>query len=117
MRALLTLLVLAAASVPAFAQNTSQNALQPLQGEREQLLKQEQKPGAIEQKVERIRLEDQGSTIDEVRIGGQTRSITVQPGVTNLPEYEVQPSDGARNRPRSGSESTTGPRVWNVIKF
>lgn len=117
MRALLSLLVLAIVSAPAFSQISSQNAPQPIPDEREQLLKQEQKSGGIEQKVERIRLQDQGSTIEEVRIGGQTRSITVQPGVTNLPEYEVQPSDGTRHRPRSGSDSTTGPRVWNVMKF
>lgn len=117
MRALFTLLLLAFVSAPVFAQNASENANQRLQDEREQLSKQERKSGSIEQKTERIHLEDKGSTIDEVRVGGETRSITVQPGVTNLPEYEVQPSDGVRNRARSGSESTTGPRVWNVMKF
>ena len=77
----------------------------------------EQNSGRIEQKTEHIRLEDKGSTVDELRVGGQTRKITVQPGTENMPEYEVQPSDGVRNRPRNGSESTTGPRVWNVMKF
>ena len=117
MRALFSLLLLAFASAPVLAQNASENATQRLQDEREQLSKQEQKQGGIEQKTERISHQDKGSKIDELRVGGETRSITVQPGVTNLPAYEVQTSDGARNRPRSGSESTTGPRVWNVMKF
>ena len=69
------------------------------------------------QKAEYIRVEDAGSRIDELRVGGQTQSITVQPKVGNLPEYEVQPSDGVRNRARNGAETDTGTRVWNLKKF
>lgn len=68
------------------------------------------------QRTERIRIEDQGSRVDELRVGGQTRSITVTPKVTEMPPYEVQPSEGERARNRSGSE-ITGPRVWNIRKF
>lgn len=117
MRALFSLLLLAFVSTPALAQKTTENNVQPLQDKSEQLSNAEQKSGRTEQKTERIHLEDKGSTIDELRVGGQTRSITVQPGAESMPEYEVQPSDGVRNRPRRGSESTTGPRVWNVMKF
>ena len=46
-----------------------------------------------------------------------SQSITVQPKVGNLPQYEVQPSDGVRNRPRNGAETDTGSRVWNLKKF
>ena len=37
----------------------------------------------------------------------------------NMPEYEIQPTEGARTRPtqREGAESGSGPRVWNVLKF
>ena len=71
------------------------------------------------QRTEHILVEDAGSRVDEVRVGGQTQSITVQPKTGNLPEYEVQSPDGARNRTgsRSGAETTTAPRVWNVLKF
>ncbi|ODS68081.1 MAG: hypothetical protein ABS38_07395 [Acidovorax sp. SCN 68-22] len=117
MRAFIPLLLLALASAPAWAQNTSQNASQRPQDKGEQLQNAEQKSPRIEQRTERIRLEDQGSTVDELRIGGQTRSITVQPAAGTMPSYEVLPSDGVRNRAQNGSESTTGPRVWNVIKF
>ncbi|CAM4052860.1 hypothetical protein ACAN107058_22230 [Paracidovorax anthurii] len=53
-------------------------------------------------------------------MGGQTQSITVQPKAgSEMPEYEVQPTDGVRARPgsRNGAETITGPRVWNVMKF
>ena len=48
-----------------------------------------------------------------------TNQNTPQGNTGNMPAYEVLPSDGVRNLPgsRNGSESTTGPRVWNVIKF
>ena len=68
------------------------------------------------QRVERIRVEDEGSRVDEVRVGGQTQSITVTPKVGDMPAYEVQPNEGVRNRSRSSSD-TTGPRVWNMLKF
>lgn len=117
MRALTSLLLLAFASSPIFAQNTSQNSAQRSTDKGEQLSNAEQNSNRLEQRTERIRIEDQGSTVDELRIGGQTRNITVQPGAANMPSYEVLPSDGVRNRAQNGSESTTGPRVWNVMKF
>ncbi|MFC7206199.1 hypothetical protein ACFQOZ_04710 [Comamonas endophytica] len=73
-------------------------------------------PDRTNQRVERIRVEDEGSRVDELRVGGQTRSITVTPKVGEMPAYEVQPSEGVRNRSRSGSD-TTGPRVWNIRQF
>jgi hypothetical protein len=71
------------------------------------------------QKIERIRIEDSGARIDELRVGGQTQSITVQPKA-NLPEYEFQPTDLARSRPadnRDGLSSPSSQRVWNIFKF
>ena len=117
MRAAPLLLLLALATGPALAQNTSQTPAQASSSEREQLLNSEQKPDRLNQRVERIRIEDEGSRVDEVRVGGQTQSITVQPKVGNMPEYEVQPSDCVRNRPRNGLETDTGSRVWNLKKF
>ena len=75
--------------------------------------------GKHNQRIEHIRVEDAGSRVDETRVGGQTQSITVQPKVGSMPEYEVQSNDGARaarNRD-SNSGDTTGTRVWNFIKF
>ena len=75
--------------------------------------------GKHNQRIEHNRVEDAGSRVDETRVGGQTQSITVQPKVGSMPEYEVQSNDGARaarNRD-SNSGDTTGTRVWNFLKF
>lgn len=70
------------------------------------------------QKIERIVVEDAGSRVDEVRVGGQTQSITVQPK-TNVPAYEVKPSDGVRAPlpVREGASGGGGTRVWSIGKF
>ena len=71
------------------------------------------------QRIEHIRVEDAGSRVDETRVGGQTQSITVQPKVGTMPQYEVQSNDGARaarNRDNNSGD-TTGTRVWNFLKF
>ena len=75
--------------------------------------------GRRNQKIERIRHEDGGAVIDELRYGGETRSIAVQPKA-NVPAYEIQPTDMARSRPadhRDGMSSATGQRVWNIFRF
>lgn len=110
MRVFTPLLLLALACSPALAQNTSQNTSQATPSVPEQLSKQEQL-------TERIHLEDSGNRVDELRVGGQTKTITVQPKGGDLPAYEVQPSDGVRNRSRNGAETATGSRVWNLLKF
>lgn len=58
--------------------------------------------GRKNQKVERIRVEDGATLIDEVRYAGQTQSITVQPK-GGARAYEVQPG--------------SGQRAWNVLNF
>jgi hypothetical protein len=70
------------------------------------------------QKIERLHVEDEGNRIDEVRVGGQTQSVTVQPK-GNVPAYELQPTDMARSRPGEGREGLAAgrQRVWNVFGF
>ena len=75
--------------------------------------------GRRNQKIENIQVEDNGAKVNEVRYGGQTQSITVQPKA-NVPEYEIAPTDLSRSRPadhRDGMGSATGQRLWNVFKF
>lgn len=121
MRAVQLLLLLGLAAGPVLAQTSNPNPPAGTQGEAKQLSKEEQKDarreGRLNQRTQRIQVEDAGSRVDELRIGGQTQNITVQPKTGDMPEYEVQPSDGVRNRLRNGAETTTGPRVWNVMKF
>lgn len=58
----------------------------------------------IEARVEHIQVEGGKVRIDEVRIGGQTKSITVQPtGEAGLPPYQVEPK--------------TGESSWKVLDF
>ena len=111
------LLLACLASTSVLAQNMGQNSTEGAPDKRQQLQRDEQKDPRLNQRAERIQVEDEGSRVDELRIGGQTQSITVQPKVGNLPAYEVQPSDGVRNRPRNGAETDTGSRVWNLKKF
>ena len=74
-------------------------------------------PARPDKKIERIRTEDAGTRIDELRVGGETQQITVQPK-TGGAAYEVRPAEGARGTaPAAASNDTNGSRVWNVLKF
>ena len=70
------------------------------------------------QKIERMVTEDGGNRIDELRVGGQVQSVTVQPKA-GAPAYEMQPSDLARSRPADSREGLAGrsQRVWNLFDF
>jgi hypothetical protein len=68
--------------------------------------------------IERIRIEDAGSRVDELRVGGETQNITVQPKAGGKVPYEVKPAKSAKGNPPSASNGdTNGSRVWNVLKF
>lgn len=54
------------------------------------------------QRSERIRVEDKSVVIDELRVGGETKSITVRPK-NGMPTYQVAPA--------------TGERSWKVLGF
>ncbi len=58
--------------------------------------------GGIEKRTERIQIEDAGTRIDELRVGGETKTITVQPK-GSMPAYQVQP--------------TSGERSWKILGF
>ena len=75
--------------------------------------------GRRNQRVERIVHEDGGSRIEELRVGGETQSITVQPKA-DVPAYEVAPATPSRSRvadERGGSTGGAGQRSWNVFRF
>ncbi len=57
---------------------------------------------AIEKRTEHIRVEDAGARIDELRVGGETLSITVQPA-GGMPAYQIAP--------------TSGERSWKILGF
>src|SRR4051812_17861185 len=102
MRSTLVLVSLLIASAAAFAQQVD-----------------DAKPGRRNQKVERLVHEDAGSRIEEVRYGGQTESITVQPQAP-VPEYEFPPPAASRTPAaddRLSLPASGGTRFWNVLKF
>lgn len=57
---------------------------------------------SVEKRIEHIQIEDAGARIDELRVGGETRNITVQPK-GRLPRYDVQP--------------VSGERSWKILDF
>lgn len=111
MRAATLLLTSLLLSAPVLAQDKGENSPQPNAQAPEQLTKSEQKGDKRNQRIERIRVEDGGSRVDELRVGGETKNITVQPKVGNLPSYEVQPQNN------EGSDGTNGRRVWRALQF
>ena len=72
-----------------------------------------------DQRIERIRIDEAGSRIEELRVGGETRSITVSPK-GNMPPYEVIPAS-ANRAPSSGERNSNsasgGTRVWKIFGF
>jgi hypothetical protein len=58
--------------------------------------------GGQESRTEHIQVEDEGARIDELRIGGETRTISVTPK-GGMPAYDVAPK--------------TGERTWKVLGF
>ncbi|MDD2880430.1 MAG: hypothetical protein PHQ58_08320 [Rhodoferax sp.] len=56
----------------------------------------------VEPRVEHIQVEDSAARIDELRVGGETQAITVQPK-SGMPAYQVAPK--------------TGERTWKVLGF
>lgn len=70
------------------------------------------------ERIERISHEDAGSRIDELRVGGQTRNITVQPK-NGAPSYEVAPARGGEDMSdaNSGSSANTGRSRWRLLSF
>ena len=74
---------------------------------------------ATEKRVERIHFEDGGSRIDELRVGGETRTITVAPK-GGMPAYDVAPATANRGpgtTERSGAGASGGTRTWKILGF
>ena len=72
--------------------------------------------GRPDQRIERIRHEDDGARIDELRVGGETRNITVQPK-GGLPAYEITPDNANQQPGKTDHESASGQRGWKLFNF
>jgi hypothetical protein len=74
-------------------------------------------PSAQNQRIEHLTHEDAGSRVEELRVGGRSKSVTVTPKAG--PQYQIVPSDPSRGR-ADGSQSTDSPagrRVWRLGTF
>ncbi len=102
----------------AHGQNTSPNTAARNQTGSSSLSKTEQKPASGEQKIERIRTEDTGNRIEELRVGGETQTIDVQPKA-NLPAYQIKPDAAGSAGPaqRDAAPSAQGVRTWKILNF
>ena len=67
--------------------------------------------------VQRQVTEDDQVRIEELKVRGQTQSITVTSKLRGLKgyQYEVVPSSGARDPSQPGSSN--GQRVWHILSF
>jgi len=74
-----------------------------------------------EPKVERTVSEDDQVRIEELKVRGETKKVTVKNKITKAPDYEIVVNDAGRESaggtgtgmPKSGS----GTRVWRVLNF
>jgi hypothetical protein len=69
----------------------------------------------LNQKIERLVVEDDANRIEELRVGGRSQGATVQPK-GGLPAYELPATDVARGRLDTGRDLGR-QRVWNVFGF
>jgi hypothetical protein len=69
-----------------------------------------------EQRIEKITHEDRGSRIDELRVGGDTKSITVSPK-GGMPAYEVSTGNANRQPVSNEREAGAGARGWKIFGF
>jgi len=94
----------------------AQPAAQPSAGPDEKSAPAAGRKARPEKQVETTRIEDKGARIDEIREGGETKSITVKPK-GNMPAYEVLPEGGTRNPPGVDQEGAGGSRIWKILGF
>jgi hypothetical protein len=74
-----------------------------------------------EPKVERTVAEDDQVRIEELKVRGETKKVTVKNKNSRAPDYEIIVNDAGRESaggtgtglPKSGS----GTRVWRVLNF
>ncbi len=74
-------------------------------------------PAPPEPAVQKSVAEDDNVRIEEVRVRGQTQSITVTSKIRGHKgsQYEIVPPSGARDPSVAGSSN--GQRVWHLLSF
>ena len=74
-----------------------------------------------EPKVERTVSEDDQVRIEELKVRGEAKQVTVKNKITKAPDYEIVVNDAGRESAGGTgtglSKSGSGARVWRVLKF
>ncbi|MBK1686083.1 hypothetical protein CKO37_01010 [Rubrivivax gelatinosus] len=65
--------------------------------------------------IQRQVSEDDNVRIEELKVRGQTQSITVRSKLPGVKPYEIVPSSGARDPSQPGDLS--GQRLWHMLSF
>jgi hypothetical protein len=72
---------------------------------------------AAEPAVKRTVSEDDKVRIEEVRVRGETKSITVRSKIPGVAAYEIVPATGARDPSQPGNAPGQGQTVWRFPAF
>ena len=67
--------------------------------------------------VKRIVSEDDKVRIEELRVRGQTKNITVKSKIPGVASYEIVPATGARDPSQPGNAPGQGQSVWRFPAF
>ncbi len=67
--------------------------------------------------IRRSTVEDDNLRVDELRVRGETKRITVQGKRGGPTNYEIVPAEGGRDPSSSGTKGSAGQRVWQVFSF
>ncbi|PKO30744.1 MAG: hypothetical protein CVU36_07515 [Betaproteobacteria bacterium HGW-Betaproteobacteria-9] len=114
-----TITFLSRLSVPALALTLALPALAQAPApaaEAAAIVPAESGPPAGGARIERITHEDGLSRIDELRVGGQTRSIAVQPK-NGAPGYEITPLPAGADLTDTQNKGSTGKSRWRILNF
>jgi hypothetical protein len=72
-------------------------------------------PAPAEPAVQHTVIEDDNVRIEELRVRGQTQSITVKSKIPGVATYQIVPGSGARDPSAPGD--TAGQRLWHFFSF
>lgn len=96
---------------------TVAHAQAPTAAEKAQPVPEESPAAARSERIERITHEDGLARVDELRVGGQTRSIEVTPK-NGAPAYEIAPAPGGANlSDGNAAPGSTGKSRWRILNF
>ena len=70
-----------------------------------------------EPKIEKTVTEDDQVRIEETKVRGETKKVTVKHKLTKAPDYEIVVNDAGRESAGGSGKSGSGTRVWRVLNF